>query len=370
MNRTGRAWRLPTAALLTALALGGCTPLWTTTAANAPIATPVAVTASAAAEPTETIAAPTATATASTPAPSIPAAALLAAGATGDQVRELQARLKQLKSFTMTVDGVFAESTTAAVKDFQQDFALPSTGTVDAPMWNLLVATTATPSAEELAGHLIAGPALLKVGSTGALVRELQARLKQLGRWTGDVTTTYGKSTATSVTGYQKKRGLPATGEVDQRTKDRIWSQTRKPTNDELNNVKPAPAAGLTATGLDPRCLVGRVICASKATQSITWVIDGVPQLRMAARFGRAELPTRNGSFAVYFKSADWFSTLYQVKMPLAMFFSGGQAVHYSADFAANGQGIGSHGCVNTKDYAKTKILFDQVQVGDRVVVY
>jgi peptidoglycan hydrolase-like protein with peptidoglycan-binding domain len=191
---------------------------------------------------------------------------LLAAGAQGDQVRELQARLKQLKSYAAPVDGVFAASTTDAVKDFQNDFDLVATGAVDEDMWKLLVATTATPSAEELAGHLIAGPALLKNGSTGALVRELQARLKQLGRWSGDVTSTYGSATSAAVKGYQKKRGLPETGEVDQRTKDRIWSQTRKPTSDELNNVKPAPAPGLTTSGLDPRCLTGRVICASKAT--------------------------------------------------------------------------------------------------------
>jgi lipoprotein-anchoring transpeptidase ErfK/SrfK len=63
-------------------------------------------------------------------------------------------------------------------------------------------------------------------------------------------------------------------------------------------------------------------------------------------------------------------SKLYDSAMPFAMFFSGGQAVHYSSDFAARGYSGASHGCVNVRDYAGIKWLFDQVKVGDKVVVY
>ena len=56
--------------------------------------------------------------------------------------------------------------------------------------------------------------------------------------------------------------------------------------------------------------------------------------------------------------------------MPFAMFFSGGQAVHYSPDFAANGYNGNSHGCVNVRDYNGMVWLFDQVGVGDKVIVY
>ncbi len=305
--------------LIGVLALAACTT--SGPSVSAPVAAPVSATPVAAVStPTQT---PTATtAASSTPTTTVAPAPLLAAGATGDQVRELQARLKQIKSYTQTVDGVFADTTTSAVQDFQTDFDLPVTGTVDQPMWNLLLATTAQPSAEELAGHLIPGPALMAVGATGATVRELQARLKQLGRWTGDVTSTFGPTTATAVKGYQTKRGLPVTGEVDQRTKDRIWSQTRKPTSDELNNVKPAPAAGLSAAGLDARCLTGRVLCASKAGRFMYWLIDGVPQARFDVRFGTADKPTANGVFSVYWKDKDHVSTTYNnAPMPYSMFF-------------------------------------------------
>ena len=63
-------------------------------------------------------------------------------------------------------------------------------------------------------------------------------------------------------------------------------------------------------------------------------------------------------------------STIYDTSMPYAMFFSGGQAVHYSADFAARGYSGASHGCVNVRDKAKIAALFDQVKPGDKVVVY
>jgi lipoprotein-anchoring transpeptidase ErfK/SrfK len=52
------------------------------------------------------------------------------------------------------------------------------------------------------------------------------------------------------------------------------------------------------------------------------------------------------------------------------MFFSGGQAVHYSSDFAARGYSGASHGCVNVRDYGKIQWLFGKVNLGDKVIVY
>lgn len=56
--------------------------------------------------------------------------------------------------------------------------------------------------------------------------------------------------------------------------------------------------------------------------------------------------------------------------MPFAMCFSGGQAVHYSPDFAANGYDGASHGCVNVSDHSTIAALFDQVPLGTHVVVH
>jgi lipoprotein-anchoring transpeptidase ErfK/SrfK len=56
--------------------------------------------------------------------------------------------------------------------------------------------------------------------------------------------------------------------------------------------------------------------------------------------------------------------------MPFAMFFSGGQAVHYSDDFNARGYNGCSHGCANIRNWSGVEQLFGQVRVGDKVVVY
>ena len=56
--------------------------------------------------------------------------------------------------------------------------------------------------------------------------------------------------------------------------------------------------------------------------------------------------------------------------MPFALFFSGGQAIHYSADFARRGWNGSSKGCVNVRDYNALKRLFDLARVGDKVIVY
>ena len=212
-----------------------------------------------------------------------------------------------------------------------------------------------------------AGPALYGPGDEGPEVREIQARLRQIAWFYGDVTDFYGDQTESAVAGFQTKRGIPSTGEVDEHTLDLLVGMTTEPTADELNNVRPDPADGAP---LDPRCLTGRVLCIDKTSSSLRWVIDGDVKLTLDARFGGDGHFTREGVFHIFSKDADHVSTLYDTSMPLAMFFSGGEAVHYSPDFAATGYNGSSHGCVNIRDYDSMVWLFSQVQLGDTVVVY
>lgn len=215
----------------------------------------------------------------------------------------------------------------------------------------------------------IAGPRLLGPGNAGDQVRDLQARLKQIGWYSTDVSGTYGTVTTAAVQGFQAKRRLPANGVIDQQTLDRLAAMTRTPTSDELKNIKPTPAT-TTGTRLDARCTTGHALCIDKRSQTLRWVVDGRTRGTYAVRFGASYSPTREGLFHIDFKSADFVSTLYGSAMPYSMFFSGGQAVHYSSDFAARGYAGASHGCVNVRDYNGIKWLFSQARVGDKVVVY
>jgi lipoprotein-anchoring transpeptidase ErfK/SrfK len=227
---------------------------------------------------------------------------------------------------------------------------------------------TPSPAATETAAPaLTAGPAIYHSGDTGDAVRDLQVRMRQLVWYSGRITGTYDSQTVTGVKGFQGKRGFPVTGEVDQRTLDRLRSMTRTPTADEKNNVTPA----VTATGaIDPRCLTGHVLCIDKSTRKLRWMVDGQVAKVFDVRFGSELTPTREGSFTVFAKSRNHVSTIYHTAMPFAMFFSGGQAVHYSADFAARGYNGSSHGCVNVRDYNGIAWLFDQVSIGNAVIVY
>ncbi|HEU4945903.1 MAG TPA: L,D-transpeptidase [Kribbella sp.] len=121
---------------------------------------------------------------------------------------------------------------------------------------------------------------------------------------------------------------------------------------------------------LDRRCMTGRILCINKKTRKVVFLYNGKLLATADARFGCSSTPTRNGMFKVYRKSRNHVSSLYHTPMPYAMFFSGGQAVHYSADFAARGYNGCSHGCVNVRDKARIAWIYDRVRIGDRVLVY
>ncbi|WP_329014146.1 L,D-transpeptidase family protein [Streptomyces sp. NBC_01601] len=206
---------------------------------------------------------------------------------------------------------------------------------------------------------------LFSRGDSGTGVRELQARLRQV-QWLYDGPTgEYDDLTEKAVSGFQGKRGLARTGRTDTVTWQRLLAMTHRPGRWELYLMGGQPAAAP-----DPRCLTGRVLCVSKSSRTLRWMIDGRTLTTVSVRFGSQYTPTREGVFSIYWKSRHHVSTLYDSPMPYAMFFSGGQAIHYSYDFAARGYAGGSHGCVNVRDETAIAALFAQVRDGDRVVVY
>lgn len=285
-------------------------------------------------------------------------------GDKGWRVRVLQSRLHQLDLHSEVVTSRFDEETRTGVATFQRRRGWTADGVVDERTWLKVVSLTTEPTTEALHNVYTPGRALLERGDTGMWVRQVQARLKQVRWYDGRVTGRYARSTVEAVRGFQAKRRIPVTGQVDRRTLTRLKDMTSTPTKAELFNIVPQGPA------LDPRCTTGRAMCVDKSSRSLRWVVDGVVLTTVEVRFGSDELPTREGAFAVFGKSRDHVSSLYDTPMPFAMFFSGGQAVHYSPDFAANGYNGASHGCVNVRDRAAVAWLFDQVRLGDKVIVY
>lgn len=127
---------------------------------------------------------------------------------------------------------------------------------------------------------------------------------------------------------------------------------------------------GWTAKWISSKCRTGTVICIDKTTAKLVYMHDGRSILSMDARFGGVSTPTREGTFTVYWKDAHHVSTLYGSSMPWSMFFSGGEAIHYSYDFATYGYAHHSHGCVNIRDWVGMRWLYNHTPVGTKVVVY
>ncbi|MDJ1138332.1 L,D-transpeptidase family protein [Streptomyces iconiensis] len=206
---------------------------------------------------------------------------------------------------------------------------------------------------------------VLGPGARGERVRELQARLRQIGLFGQNPTGYYGTVTAASVSAFQRQQGLPRTGKVTDTLLHALRARTHAPLRDELYPPTTRPLAKP-----DPRCTTGRALCISKKSRTLAWMVNGEVRAAMDVRFGSAYTPTREGLFKVDFKSRHHHSTLYDTPMPYAMFFSRGQAVHYSSDFAARGYSGASHGCVNVRAKKKLAKVFAEVRNGDKVVVY
>ncbi len=135
-------------------------------------------------------------------------------------------------------------------------------------------------------------------------------------------------------------------------------------------SLAPAVTPRAAAADIDPRCRQGRVVCIDKTTHLLRWMVDGRTRLFMSARFGGSQNHTREGTFTIYWKEAKHVSHLTGEDMPWSMFFSRGEAIHYSPDFAENGYDGASSGCVDTRDYGTTEELYRATEEGDQVVVY
>lgn len=184
-------------------------------------------------------------------------------------------------------------------------------------------------------------------------VRDLQKRLNWAGMGPVRITGTIDAPTKGAVKHFQEKYLLRRTGTLDAATRAKLRAVTAN------------------GAGIDERCKrPGKVICVNKKLRLMRAMKDGKVLWSNDARFGGSRTPTRSGSFTVQRKSRHHVSSLYGSKMPFALFFSGGQAVHYSADFDAKGYRGASHGCVNLRNRAGAERLFDWAPVGTRVVVY
>ena len=143
-------------------------------------------------------------------------------GDTGAEVKKLQKRLKQLGYFDGEIGGNYLDLTTAAVKRFQKQIGWKQTGVATVALQKKLFSS----SAPKYEGESDSGYVELKKGDTGASVKKLQKRLKQLGYFNGDIGGNYLSQTTAAVKLFQKQIGWKQTGVATVALQKKLFSSS------------------------------------------------------------------------------------------------------------------------------------------------
>ena len=239
-------------------------------------------------------------------------------GSSGEDVKRLQERLIALKYYNGKVSGNYLEGSTAGISAFQKKSGLEETGRADIETQARLFAedalakTDTQPVANELPGdeEMVVtgdGEALdfealnkdyqkkITRGTSGAIVKDVQNRLTELGFYTGPVTGNFMNQTQAATKVFQTQNGLKSDGIIGEDTWNAMFNDatvvgpdaTPKPTPEPV----PVPYAitvdvvnqitfvyGLDENGNYTK-LVKQFICSTGTTKNPSdlgdWVLDG-----------------------------------------------------------------------------------------------
>jgi len=162
-----------------------------------------------------------------TPDPSLPTRGpLLRTGSTGEQVKQLQSRLIELGYLGGTADGQFGPATENAVRLFQQQHGLDVDGKVGPETSALLTGSSAKPFVVTPTPAPTPTPT---PAASASDTEKLQARLKELGYYTGQVDGLTGPATKAAIRLFQQRNGLDADGVVGPATSRVLYSDAAKP---------------------------------------------------------------------------------------------------------------------------------------------
>ena len=159
-----------------------------------------------------------------TPAPDVGTGnyTIVRQGDTGEVVGAVQAALVELGFLTGTPDGKFGTGTAAAVKAFQAANGYPANGELDQNIQAFLFSGKPKNVKGEKTAVSVVAPlpgVTIVLNNTGELVGKVQARLKELGYYTGAVSQVYDKDTRKAVLAFQRKNNLKTDGRCTEETR-------------------------------------------------------------------------------------------------------------------------------------------------------
>jgi peptidoglycan hydrolase-like protein with peptidoglycan-binding domain len=271
-------------------------------------------------------------------------------------VRSIQSVLTELGEYHGTIDGDYGPATTAAVTAVQQQAGIAKyPGQVDAATLAAMVdlwRKQRLPAPQE---DVTTGPALLKIGASGADVAAVQRRLVALGYRPGGTDGNFGVETLSAVTAFQKHEGLDRDGVVGAD----VRAHLRHPTGAGPRRTMPTPHVEVD---LDRQ--IAFVVLASGVTildvstgSGKTYVTPGTTAPQVAY--------TPTGTFSVY-RAVDA-----PVVAPLGTLY---KPLYFEEGWAMHGEPVvppypASHGCVRTHDWDQDW-LWPQIPVGTPITIY
>ena len=173
-------------------------------------------------------------------------AASLKVGSTGAEVRKMQNRLKELGYLKGSADGDFGAATESAVKSFQAQNGLAVDGKAGTATLNKLYSANAKKAPANVTNtpKPTATPfTSFKHGDTGAEIKRMQTRLKELGYLNGKADGDFGDATEAAVRYFQQRNNLTVDGKAGQKTLDKLYSSSAK-----AAKATPTPTAKPTKT--------------------------------------------------------------------------------------------------------------------------
>ena len=196
-------------------------------------------------------------------------------GDSGTAVFTLQRQLNRItKDYPflgkLTVDGVFGSRMAATVRAFQKQFNLTADGMVGRQTWykisyiyvSVKDLAELTSEGEVSSGTLSDGTwggTVLRTGSTGSAVEQLQFWLNTLAQYESSIPSltvdgVYGTGTANAVRAFQRKYGLTVDGVVGRATWTEVYDQFRSIQSDNgTPNAYPGTALREGASGQNMR---------------------------------------------------------------------------------------------------------------------
>ncbi len=313
---------------------------------------------------------------------------VLREGMSGDQVARLQQRLRDMSLFSDDVNGMYGLTTAQAVSIFQQLYGIPVTGVADVETLSqlysdldgreILSIPTPTPApSTEITAQNEPFKKKLSYGATGANVKKLQERLKELGFFTYKKTTTgFYKNTQQAVKDFQAHNGLKVTGVVDRETWDAIFNSADVVTASQTPRPSPTPA---------PQQYYMDVDVANQVTRVYTYDENheyNVLVRVMICSTGRSKYPSPTGIITLPGRKARWCTfpnwgggtAMYWTKINEDVAFHSIMYVNYDPDrpnmSTFNNLGKrASHGCIrlHTTD---AKWVYDNIGAGTKVYIH